>query len=393
MKVCVVTTAFPSYLGDGDGVFVWESAAALVRAGVQVCVVAMHRPGWATREVMEGVEIFRPRYWRPERFEMLRKELGGLPIVWRKYPLARAQLLPFMLVHTLTTLRCARDCDLVHAHWTLSAAAAVLARPLHRRPVVATVQGSDIFRGTQLPLGKLFTHGVLKRCAAVTALSEALAVATSEVGIPREKIHIIPNGVVTERFKPLLTSEREKLIVYVGSFIERKGVKYLLQAVANAFPNLSGYQLVLIGDGPEKAYLQDLAQQLGIAERVRFLGFLPQDQVRHWLQRAKLFVLPSLEEGLGVVLLEALACGTPIVASGVGGIVDVVTAEVGQLVPPADSDSLGRTIVQVLLGAAWDQMSQDARQRAVTVYDWDHVGSQYLSVYRTLLSQSIEKRL
>ena len=129
---------------------------------------------------------------------------------------------------------------------------------------------------------------------------------------------------------------------------ERKGVRYLLAAMPAVFRCLPHFRLVLVGDGPQDQMLMGLAQELGILDSVTFLGFQPQEEVRAWMQRTKLLVLPSLEEGLGVVLLEALACGTPVVASHVDGIPEVITPEVGVLVQPADTAALGTAIQSVL---------------------------------------------
>lgn len=386
MRVCMVTTAFPAYLGDGDGAFIWGTADAVRRAGAEVRLIAMHRPGLPTYEVMDGIEVFRPIYWRPVRHEILRKEVGGLPITWRKYPLTRLQIFPFVLVHMLVTLRLARDSDLIHAHWTLSAASALMAKLIYRTPVIATVQGSDIFRVVKSRLGTYFTRGVLINCNKITALSHALADATAALGVAPEKIQIIPNGVATDNFTPLDSTERERIIVYVGSFIERKGVRYLLTAMAEVLRSFPDYRLVLIGAGPQQNELEKLAAAYGISEKVVFTGFLSQDKVRDWLQRAKIFVLPSLEEGLGVVLLEALACGTPIVASNIGGIVDVVTPDVGKLIPPADAHALAEALFELLEKAPWTEMSWRARRRAVEVYDWKRIGAQYIDVYRSVLA-------
>jgi glycosyltransferase involved in cell wall biosynthesis len=141
-----------------------------------------------------------------------------------------------------------------------------------------------------------------------------------------------------------------------------------------------------VGDGPERQSLQALASELGLSESVDFAGYQPQDVVRQWMQRAKLLVLPSLEEGLGVVLLEALASGTPIVASEVGGIVDVVTPGVGVLVPPGDASGLANAIANTLLDAdRWLAKSVRARDRAVELYDWDRIGEQYARIYAEIL--------
>jgi glycosyltransferase involved in cell wall biosynthesis len=115
------------------------------------------------------------------------------------------------------------------------------------------------------------------------------------------------------------------------------------------------------------------------------MGFQSQDQVRVQMQRARLLVLPSLEEGQGVVLLEALACGTPVVASGVDGIPEVVTDEVGVLVPPADPEALCEAILSILARPEqWDAMSRSARERAVEHYDWARLADQYVMAYESL---------
>lgn len=384
MRVCMVTTSFPRWTGDGQGSFIWEAARAVARKGIQVRVIAMHSPGARTHEFMDGIEVIRPRYWWPERWEILRNEGGGLPITLRKYRLARLQLFLFGFVQAATIARFAPTSDVIHAHWTLSAAAALLGRWIHHVPILVTLQGSDIFQAASFPKGAAITKSILLRCDCITALSCALAEAARAIGVSRP-IHIIPNGVDTAQFVPDPMVEREDIILYVGSFIERKGVKYLLDAVADVFPTLPSYRLVLIGEGPQYFYLKRLTEQLGIAERVVFLGFQPQDQVRSWMQRAKVLVLPSLEEGQGVVLLEALACGTPVVASQVGGISQVVTEEVGILVPPANSMLLAKAIYNILSAPNyWAELSSNARERVVRHYDWGFIADLYIEIYKTL---------
>lgn len=386
MKICVVTTAFPHRAEYGEGLFVWEAARAVARCGHQVRVVAMHHPEALNYEVMDGIEIRRPIYWRPVAKELLRKDVGGLPVNWRRYPLARLQMLPFMMVHALAALRCAWGCDVVHAHWTLSATAAYMGKILHRRPIVATLQGSDIFQAVKLPLVTPMIRYILRRCDQVTVLSQALKQATAEVGIPRDDICIIPNGVDINNFVPLPPNLRENVILYVGSLIKRKGVNYLIDAFCDVLSQLPDYRLVIIGDGPAAKDLQEQVTRLGIANNVDFYGFMSQEDVKYWMQKARLFVLPSVEEGLGVVLLEALACGTPIVASAVGGIVDVVTEDVGFLAPPADSQALSQAIVQVLRGEHWEALSARARERAVAHYDWDVIADKYIAIYARVAS-------
>jgi glycosyltransferase involved in cell wall biosynthesis len=385
MKVCMAATSFPRWPGDGQGAFVWGLAQALQRKGVTVQVVALHTPGAKTQEVINGVQVWRPPYWWPEQAEILRKDGGGLPITLRKYPLARLQLAPFLLRHSLALAHCARNADVVHAHWTLSGGAALWACWRYQRPLVVTVQGSDIFQVPQHPVGAWLTRTLLGRVQRITALSEALKRATCRVGIAEQQVTVIPNGVDVRLFTPPAYTQREPVILFVGYLIVRKGVRYLLEALPTVLQRLPNARIVLIGDGPEEVALRQQARDLGIAERVEFLGFLSQGQVRQWMQRASVFVLPSLEEGQGVVLLEALASGLPVVASQVDGIQEVVTPSVGILVKPASAPSLAQAILTLLQDQTrWEGMSQQARHHMLAHYDWEEIALRYLELYQTL---------
>lgn len=388
IKVCMPTTTFPRWPGDGEGAFVWGLARALARQGAEVDIVALHSPGSDTYEEFDGLTVHRPKYWWPEQQELLRKEQAGLPITLRKYRLARLQLLPFGLIHTSKIIQIARGADVIHAHWTLSAGTALPGHWMYNRPLIATVQGSDIFQVTQHPIGAWFTRQILTRCSAVTTLSQALCQATTvAAGMPADKIHIIPNGVDTSEFVPPSDpDERDPLILFVGSLIPRKGVTYFLEALVKFFIQMPGYQALILGGGSQQAALETQARQLGIDHKIKFAGFVSQEQIRYAMRKAKLLVLPSLEEGQGVVLLEALASGTPIVASNVGGIPDVVTSDVGYLVAPADPIGLSKGMHTLLVNTEqWQAMSKAARNRAVNFYDWQLISKKFLDVYADLI--------
>jgi glycosyltransferase involved in cell wall biosynthesis len=384
----VVTTAFPRWPGDAQAVFVWEAVRAIAGQGVDVRVVAMHSPGSATHERMDGIPIFRPRYAWPESLEQLRRGgAGGLPVTWEKYPLTRLLLPPFMAAHAAAVARHAAGCDLVHAHWTLSAAAAIAGRARHKAPVLLTSQGSDLFRAPKGRIGATVTRTILSRCDHVTVLSQALREQALSLGLAADRLTIIPNGVDTTAFRPVPV-EREPIILYVGSLIERKGLDSLLPAFAAVHGRVPTARLLIIGEGPEADALGAMAEDLGIADQVTWLPFLRQADVRAWMQRARVLVLPSTEEGQGVVLLEAMACGTPVVGSRVGGIQDVITSDVGALVAPASAVELAEALVDLLDDAErWGSASQAARQRAVTSYDWDGLAKQFVALYQKIVAR------
>lgn len=390
MKVCILTTAFPRWKGDTRGVFVFEAARAITRQGIQVRVVAMHNPGAQNFEVMDDIEVFRPRYL-PDAWEVLQKSSAGLPQAWKEKPLSRLALLPFLITHSLAVGKLARDCDLIHANWTLSAGAAWVSRFIHHKPFIVTVQGSDIFQAAQIPVFKGVTRHVLQKADQVVALSGALAAASIQLGISDSKVKVVPNGVDITQFTLPDESLRKPVILFVGSLIERKGVRYLIDAFRLIMASHPDYSLVVIGEGPQRESLEKLAADFPEG-KVAFLGALSQAEIKRWMQTARVFVLPSLEEGQGVVLVEALACGTPCVASNVGGIPDVIIPEVGGLVPPRDSKALADAIDETIVDLPnWQLMSRNARSRAENTYNWDRIASEIVQIYRQVINDREEK--
>lgn len=382
MKIGIITTSFPRWRNDYVGVFVHEAARAIQKKGLQVKVITMHYPKTPRYENWDGLEIIRTKYL-PDSWELLKSEGGGLPEVWKNNPGARIQLIPFMIAFLLDVLIHTRDCDVLHANWTLSGAIAWMNHLLVKKSYLVTIQGSDIYKAVKLPLVTTITRLSLNKAKKVLVLSQALADQVSSIGVPCSQVEVIPNGVDTSRFTPLPYEERRDEILFVGSLIERKGVIHLLQAFARIIPSCPTWRLVLMGEGAQRTECEELVQSLGISQNVVFTGAQPQGQVAESMRNAKLFVLPSIEEGLGVVLLEALASGTPIVASQVGGISDVVDASVGRLVTPGDPGELGKAMLSIiqLPQDDWNALHQYAREKAVEIYDWAEIARRLVTLY------------
>ncbi len=158
-----------------------------------------------------------------------------------------------------------------------------------------------------------------------------------------------------------------------------------MPAVIDSYPNI---QLIIIGEGNEKKKLNNLVQSLNLKDNIIFLGQISQDSVKEWLQKSKLFILPSIEEGQGVVLVEALACGTPCIGSNVGGIPDVINDDVGTLVPPKNPKALSEAILFYLLNEeVWLIKSRNSRLRAIQYFDWDVIGKEIVHLYKSVFFQ------
>jgi glycosyltransferase involved in cell wall biosynthesis len=385
LSVCVATTSFPRWEGDYRGTFIWDACRALSALGVRVLVVAPHAAGAKTHEDLEGVEIFRPRYLRPERWEILLNTPGGLPVLWEAGGAGRLIALPLLISQALAIARVGRGCDLIHANWTFSAFAARLSAPIHRRPIVCTVHGSDMYRASKIPIARALARRALRGARTVIAASASLAEGAAEMGVDPGRIAVIPNGIDGARFHPN-GFPREPILLFEGSLIQRKGVRTLLAAMARVHSRRSAHRLVLIGDGPQRGELEQQARSLGLGETVFFAGSLAPDEVARLMRRAELFILPSVEEGQGMAMLEALASGMPCVGSRVGGIPDGLCPEWGALVEPDDPRALADSILELIDSPSRRQaMGRAAAAGVRAEYDWPVVARRILAVYRAVL--------
>jgi len=385
MKICIVTTAFPRWENDSRAPFIMEAAKSIARQGVEVKVIASHSPRAKTHEIIDGIEIYRPRYM-PSKWENLHKEPGGIPEAWSNQKFGKYAIFPFILSQLFAVFRHTKDCDIIHANWTIAGFNAWINNLLFHIPYIITLQGSDIYKAANLSFARKITSNTLKRAKKIITLSNSLKNEVMKFEILENKIEVIPNGVNTRLFNSD-SEDRENLIIYTGSLIKRKGVEFLIKAIPDVIDSYPDFRLMIIGEGNEENNLKDLVKSLSLSNHVIFLGQIDQNSVKEWLQKSKLFILPSIEEGQGVVLVEALACGTPCIGSDIGGIPDVISDDVGSLVPPENPKALSEAILFYLNNEdVWLKKSKNSRIRATQHFDWDVVGKKIVQLYYSLLS-------
>ncbi len=225
------------------------------------------------------------------------------------------------------------------------------------QPSIVSVWGTDVLEAPTLtPLHRWITRHALARAGAITATGLRLAEATLPYTPEKKPVLVIPYGVDLDQFAPALREPRADGRVTIGAVSRlspEKGFEYLLRAVATLRDSGVVLDVVLAGDGPSRAALERLTDELGLRERVEFLGEMAHDAVPAVLQRLDIFAMPSTWEGFGVSALEASAMELPIVASNIHGIPDVVLdGETGILVPPADVRALADAIAQLAGDAA-----------------------------------------
>lgn len=279
---------------------------------------------------------------------------------------------------------------IVHAHftWPPGYIGARLKESLGARLVV-TGHGYDVY---DLPfrndsLGERIRYALSKADAVTTVSEPNRRILVEKLGLIGQKVHLIPNGV-SRMFYPmdrkdarskLNIPDGEKVVLSVGSLKEVKGHEYLIRALANLSRSLN-FQAFIVGQGHLKGKLTRLVKETGLEERVHLVGPRPHKEIPLWMNAADILALPSLMEGLPTVVLEALACGTPVVGTRVGGVPDVVNEESGILVEPGDEEALSQAVKEAL-DREWDR--KEIARRGSEFY-WDKIAIRYEKLYSSL---------
>ncbi len=286
--------------------------------------------------------------------------------------------------------------DIVHIHDSASHATVGLAARIAARRAGGGADRPRIIvtRRTEFPL----RHGWLGRakyglaCDRVICVSEAIRRRCLEGRIPEQMLRVIPDFVDCRHFDPEAAAVPEnahsQTIVAVGRLARSKGHRVLLQAMAQVVRTSPEARLVVCGSGSEEPALRALAQALGIADKVSFTGFV--SDVRSVLAQADVFAMPSLSEGLGVSVLEAMAMARPVVATDAGGLSEaVVHSETGLVVPRGDVAALADALLRLLEdpGKA-QQMGRAGRQRALDCFERRRVVERVLDLYNEVLSEN-----
>lgn len=291
----------------------------------------------------------------------LMAERNGLPVTYVRFPAIRAitsWVNPLLLAHCAWAaiaehIRRLGDFDVLDAHYFYpdGVAGVRLARQFGK-PAVVTARGSDINAAAREFVAGAWIRWAARRCAAMIAVSEALRDTMIARGLPAGAITVLRNGVDLKRFHPLDREDARaslglsgQLLLAVGNLVPEKGHDLAIRAL----PRLPAARLVIIGAGPQRAVLEKLAAAQGVANRIRWVAPVPQDLLVRYYSAANLCLLSSSREGMPNVLLESLACGTPVVATAVGGVPEIVTAPVaGSVVSQRTPEALAAACAAIL---------------------------------------------
>jgi glycosyltransferase involved in cell wall biosynthesis len=396
VRVLHVVTAFPTTEHDVITPWLVELLQRLRALGHDVEVFTSAYKGLGD-QVFAGIPVHRFRY-SPRRWENLTHEETA-PDRMKRSVVYRIMPVPFVLAGMVAIWRlCRRErYDLIHVHWPLPLAlwgwAAQRARPA---PLVTTFYGVELrWVKSSLRFLKRFVAWAARRSDRVVAISSYTAAELRELtDVPVEVIPYTASLAAPPAYPaPSTMTDRPntgpKTVLFVGRLVERKGVAYLIEALTRI---KTPSRLVIVGDGAERARLEALAQRTGVADRVTFRGKISDAELQRAYQSADVFVLPSTldargdTEGLGVVLLEAMNYGVPVIASRVGGIVDIVAdGQSGVLVPPGDAAALAAAIDRVLGDPALARRyGSGGRERLQSDFSWEAITKRWNALYRSL---------
>jgi glycosyltransferase involved in cell wall biosynthesis len=392
------TDSVPRFVEDQINAFLNESPS------LQITVLVPHHGESPSEEVRNGFKVIRYHYFWPYRLERLAG--GGIMPSIRKEPWLAIQI-PFLFLAQCTVLlRMVRKAqyDYIYAHWfTPQGIVAAIVSALTRTPFCFTSHSSDVDIWKRIPLiGRLIVRRLLPKARAITVVSQRSYEKIQAFFTQNEwrrlapKVAVIPMGIHTSEFTPEARSKDELKRKYnlgenfvlfsIGRMVEKKGLKYLLEAFAQLHKTYGTSQLVLAGDGPLKGPLEAQAEALGIGHAVRFVGFLSGKEKIDYLSLADILVIPSIitadgdAEGLPVSLMEGLASQTICIATRVSGADDILKdGESGLLIDDRNATAIVNAISRILTMTEPERASmREAASSIAETLDWTVLARRHL---------------
>lgn len=393
IRVLVFSTLYPSEAQSHHGVFVENRLRHVVQTGEIEAKVVAPVPWFPSRN---------PRFGRYAEFAAAPavEKRHGLDVLHPRYPVipkAGMTMAPALLYAwsrgTIARLRSSGyDFDLIDAHYFFpDGVAAVMLGQAFNKPVTVTARGTDINLIPSHALARRMVRWAARRAGANIAVCQALKTAMVDLGMAAETVTVLRNGVDLAQFRPVggaayrqRTGLTSPVLLSVGGLIPRKGHDLIIRALAE----LPGATLLIAGAGPEDARLRGLAHALNLDARVRFLGPVPHESLREIYTAADCLILASDREGWPNVLLESMACGTPVAATDIWGTPEVVAhPAAGRLIPQRTPEAIAATVRALLADPPTAAETRAYAER----FSWDETTRGQIEIFRRLAGRAAER--
>jgi glycosyltransferase involved in cell wall biosynthesis len=391
LGVMMLTWEFPPRVIGGISPHTYNLSRSLAKTGAKVYVVTCDFPGASQHETTDGVEVYRIESYKNPAPDFA---------TWVYLMNINMQKEAAALVRSL-----GGRIDIFHAHDWLVATAGIGLKHVFRRPFFATMHSTEIGRrnGIHTDYERMIheTEAWLTYEAwkVICCSDYMISHVRWAFGLPPDKLVRVPNGVNFEvyarkenenvsQFRSRFALPQEKIVLFVGRLVHEKGAQVLVSAIPKVLEKINA-KFVFVGNGYMKDQLSDLVRGMGIAHKVMFTGFVDDETLRKLQKCADVSVVPSLFEPFGIVALEAMAAGSPVVVSDTGGLSEIVSHEVdGVKVFTGNPDSLSWGIIRVLTDEAFaNRLRTNARRKVREKYDWDTIAQQTKTVYEAVLSE------
>ena len=369
LRILVHCVYFPPEVGGLES-HVHYLCRGLAERGHSVTVVtSLSRPGLPREEEFQGIRVLRTPL--PSR----------TPLGWFAHAAGS----------TARTREAAEEADVVHAQAFPSILPCALALAGRSTPLVTTLHTSHFLRLTARRSTAAALHKLIEISDYNFAASKEIADVGERLG-PSISVEVLVNGVETDVFRPAASTSaadseaaaRGPTLIVPRRLFAKNGVEYFVRAMP-LIAQRSQASALIVGDGPERTKLEALAAELGVGDRIAFLGARPHAEMPRLLPAGDLAVFPSLVEATSVAALECMACGLPVAASAVGGLPEIVDDAVGGLFPPADPQAMATKVLALLSDPRLPERGATARRRVVARWSNARLVERHLEVYRDLL--------
>jgi glycosyltransferase involved in cell wall biosynthesis len=375
MRIVQTPARFYPFIGGVEN-YVYNLSKELARLGQEVQIICAREPEAQEKESRDCIEIRR------------------LPYTCKIANTNITPALPFALFQ--------QEFDLIHTHlptpWSADWSS-IISR-LKGRPLVLTYHNDIVGQGRAGQLARFYNstalHFLLKTAAKIVVTQEDYINSSIYLKSYKNKIKILPNGVDIDRFRPMTNPQKkaeDKVLFFLGlldKYHAYKGLDDLLKALVIIRKQLPGVKLVVGGDGELLSHYSDMAANLGLSQNVEFQGFIPDDMLQECYNRCDAFVLPSTssdQEGFGIVLLEAMASGRPVISTDIVGVAeDVMRFYAGRIVKPRDINALAQAVLEILENEELaSEMGRRGRRLVEEKYNWKKIGRDMLEIYQELV--------
>ena len=406
-NILVLATTFPRWENDSEPAFVYNLSKRLAAKGFNITVLAPGAPDALSYEEMDGLKVYRFSYFYPKKLQKVCYDGGALPNL-KSSRLARMELpffLLFQFLHIGWIIK-KGNIDMIHCHWIVPQGffCSIFQR-IFKIPLILTAHAGDVFSLNNPILKRIgkFTISQSLFCIANSNATQQAILAISNGTTP---VKIIPMGVDLDVFNGQCHDQNIKkkynitgpLLLAVGRFAEKKGFKYLIEAMPFILAKYPETKLLIIGFGPLGKSLKDLVVKLKIDNSVIFPGKMSSLYLAKYLTISDVFVGPSIvddsgdTEGLGIVFLEALASNTAVVASSVGGITDFIfDYETGLLVEQKNPKDIAQKIMRLLGDRELrKKIALKGKKYVEDNFSWEIITEQYFPIYKQILNERIK---